>query len=68
MTTWKPADLHAISSAREIRIATVRPDGSMRTRLEPFLEPFSISRWETMAPAAVDAPLLPSEMANDRAR
>jgi hypothetical protein len=33
MTTWDPADLQAINSAREIRIATVRPDGSTRTPL-----------------------------------
>jgi hypothetical protein len=33
MSTWDPADLRAIANAREIHIATVRPDGSTRTPL-----------------------------------
>jgi hypothetical protein len=33
MSTWDPADLRAIGSAREIQIATMRRDGSTRTPL-----------------------------------
>jgi hypothetical protein len=33
MSMWDPADFRAIGSAHEIRIATVRPDGSTRTPL-----------------------------------
>jgi len=33
MNTWDPADLHAIGSAREVHIATMRPDASTRTPL-----------------------------------
>jgi hypothetical protein len=33
MSTWDPADLRAIGSAREIQIATIRRDGSTRTPL-----------------------------------
>jgi hypothetical protein len=33
MSTWSPSDLRAIGNTREIRIATVRPDGTTRTPL-----------------------------------
>jgi hypothetical protein len=33
MSTWDPADLREIGSAREIQIATMRRDGSTRTPL-----------------------------------
>jgi hypothetical protein len=33
MSTWDPQDLRAIGSAREVRIATVRPDGTTRSPL-----------------------------------